>query len=253
VAYLFDAAGERITTTAPVVTGKPLSLFCLFRSTTVITNQVPISLAKASDNSIYFALELRADVGGDPIGAVKRGTTFVVAETTTGYSVDTWHTGLATFSSGDGFACYLDGGSKGTNTNTDAPSTDRLVIGLLGRLNLDNRMQGDIAEVAVWNDELNDAEAAMMTVGGASPAFVRPQNLVHHLHLIRDIVDLRSSVTWSTTNSPTVSNHPSVILPARPAFVVVPTAAADAVGPANQLGGTYISQPSKRRIEVVSY
>jgi hypothetical protein len=77
---------------------------------------------------------------------------------------------------------YLDGGSKGTNTNSVVPSNfDRTQIGFAagGTSALDGRL----AEVAFWDIALSDAEVAMLALGYA-PSLVRPDSLIHYWPLL---------------------------------------------------------------------
>ena len=86
-------------------------------------------------------------------------------------------------------------------------------------------MSGSIAEPAVWNVVLTDAEVAILGAG-FSPLFVRPQNLVFYPDLIRGLNDKVGGLTL-TANGTVVSAHPPIIYPANVKVgIVVPGGAA---------------------------
>jgi hypothetical protein len=69
---------------------------------------------------------------------------------------------------------------------------------------------GSIAEAAVWNAALTDAEVASLAAG-FTPDQIRPQSLQFYAPLIRDLADLRLGRTITNVNSATVSTHPRII------------------------------------------
>jgi hypothetical protein len=78
--------------------------------------------------------------------------------TTTGFSAGRWHSAVLTATAGGSFAIYLDGGSKGTGSNT-APSLSTLNRTILsGRMNttvgfpLYGRMQTPVVASRAWSD-----------------------------------------------------------------------------------------------------
>ena len=86
-------------------------------------------------------------------------------------------------------------------------------------------MDGRIAEAAIWNVELTDAEVAILGKG-FSPPFIRPESLVFYAPLIRDEDDDRvGGLSLTAYNTPTIASHPPIIYPAPP-FLSFPTGAA---------------------------
>jgi hypothetical protein len=100
----------------------------------------------------------------------------------------------------------------------DPNTTD--AISLAGRTSTDDRnFNGKLAEVAQWNTELGDAEAAQLS-SGVSPLLVRPDNLGYYAPLdggYHDYVGGSAGTLDGTTASP----HPPIIRPAQFTPVVV--------------------------------
>lgn len=71
-------------------------------------------------------------------------------------------------------------------------------------------MNGSLAEVGIWDVVLTMDELISLSKGFA-PRRIRPQSLVFYTPLIRNVVELRSGLSVSTSASaPTVSEHPRV-------------------------------------------
>ena len=216
----FNGTSHHLKTTTVPVSAVPLSFSLWFNSDSITANQVICCISDTGSIGNYFAIELRgAEVGAeaDAVAAVKRGTTFTQAFTTSTYSANTWHHAGATFSSGSSFAAYIDGGSKGTNTNAETPSgLDVLVLGVLSRTTDIAYFDGDLAEFGIWNVELTDNEMKMLAAG-VSPLHVRPDSLVYYLpiHGISSPeVELSGGVNPATVTGATQSDH----APVAPAF-----------------------------------
>lgn len=68
---------------------------------------------------------------------------------------------------------------------------------------------GYVAECALWNTALTDAEIESLAKG-FSPRRIRPQSLVFYAPLLRNLQDLRQGLALTAVNSPTVASHPRV-------------------------------------------
>jgi len=71
-------------------------------------------------------------------------------------------------------------------------------------------LNGSIAEAAIWNAALTDAEIASLAAG-FTPDQIRPQSLQFYAPLVRDLVDVRGGRTITNVNSATVATHPRII------------------------------------------
>lgn len=215
MARLFDdAASQKIVAASAVVAAVPLTMACWFNSDSDTPNQVAIALADSSVENHWFWLYVENAVGGDRIEAlVQAGGATAAAITSTTVTRNVWHHGAVVFSAVDARAAYLDGGGKGTDVNSRTPAgLDRTSIGAVERATPGVYFSGRIAEAAIWNVALSDAEVAVLAEG-FSPLFVRPQNLVFHAPLIQEILDVVGGVPL-TNNGSTVAEHPPIFYPA---------------------------------------
>ncbi len=214
--FLSASSEYLVVDTAPVASA-PLSLACWFNATNITGAHNLVCLGHTSTNLHYWNIDARGDVGGDPVRAVARaGGGQVDAASSSGYSADTWHHVLGVFTATDDRHVLLDGGSKGTNAIERNPSLDRIGIAGLMIPTPQDFANASIAEVAAWNVALTDAEGAILAAG-YSPLFVRPQNLVFYLPLVRDNdEDIVGGLSMSINGTPTVSAHPRIIYPSAP-------------------------------------
>jgi hypothetical protein len=179
VARLFDDTNtDFLEHAGAVLTGVPITLAAWFRTDTATASQDLVCLVDKGANS-NFRLNLGGNAAGDPVRAVvNAGGTPSLAATSTGYTVNTWHHAAAVFSATNARAAYIDGGSKGTNSDSVVPSgIDTTAIGYLPALVSQAYLSGRIAEVAIWNVALSDAEVAALA-RGLAPLYVQPGALV---------------------------------------------------------------------------
>jgi len=124
----------------------------------------------------------------------------------------------------------MDGGNKGTNGSSRTP------VGInttwLGRFidSSPQRWSGRIAEAAIWNVALSDAEVASLAKG-YSPLFIQPTALVAYWPLIGHATTEIDSVGGFglTVTGATKAAHPRIIYPSR-SRLILPQAAAPAAG-----------------------
>ncbi len=165
-------------------------------------------------NNIW-GLDAAGTVGGDPLRMFAFSPSgFQSANTTTGFSADTWHHACGVEAASDDRRVYIDGGSKGTNASNRGPTgVDETQIGQYARSTGDGDLIGDVAEAAIWNVALTDAEVLILSKG-YSPLFVRPESLVFYMPLVRDIYDVIGAIGF-TDVSTTITDHPAIIYPGR--------------------------------------
>ncbi len=232
-----DGSSQYLQVLSTPVTAVPITICAWFKATEATDEHVLVSINDADTD--WFNLDIRGDVGGDPVRAVTRLTASqVTASTTAGYSANTWHHGCAVFIAANSRAVYLDGGSKGTNASNVTPADIANIE--IGRHAAGDYMDGDIAEVAIWNIALTDAEVAVLAKG-YSPLFVHPQNLVAYWSLIRDTDDdIVGGYSMTPQNAPTISAHLPIIYPVSPQIITVPAAAPGGVAPTGALQGPLV-------------
>ena len=213
MARLFDdASTERLLVDAAVLSGVPISVSVWFRRDADV-EVAPFSLTDKDSEVDAFVIQCLASGDSNQVRAFARDSGgYGIATTSTGTTDNVWQHVLAVFADVDDRRVYLNGGGKGTNATSRTPANmDRVSIGCWGRQSPANWFSGDIAEVAVWNGTLTDADAVTLAKG-FSPRLVQPVNLTAHWDLIRGLNDNIGGYNL-TASGPTVSDHPRIILP----------------------------------------
>lgn len=169
-----------------------------------------MSLSPANGN--VWGLYAGGGIAGDPVGAVHTGATSTEARTTSGYSATTWTHACGVFLSNSSRTAFINGGSSGTAIGAEqtASSATQLEIAVT-RVNGSPivHFNGRIAEVGIWNTDLTNDEIASLAKGITCDK-VRPQNLVFHAPLVRDLIDVRGGLAISNNNAASVANHPRI-------------------------------------------
>ena len=211
MAYDFNGTTQRLSVTSTPVTAVPLTLACWFRPGRVSSNEVLLTVINASTGDRFALLPL-GSLAGDPLRAnVLAGVNQGSADSTIGFSANSWQHGCGVFASNTSRTVYLDGGNSAVNTTSIEPSgvnqirvASRPLISVEGLF-----FDGQVAEVGIWNAALTAAEVASLAKGMTCDK-VRPQNLVFYAPLIRDLIDAKGGLTITNNNGATVANHTRV-------------------------------------------
>ena len=119
-----------------------------------------------------------------------------------------WFNALGLFASTTSRTVYQD-------TTTGTPNTDSRTITTeisirIGRRATANAFTGQLAEFAIWNAALTDAEINSLAKGFKPPR-IRPQSLLYYVPLVRNVQEVRSGITFTASaNAPVVFAHPRV-------------------------------------------
>jgi hypothetical protein len=192
-------------------------------TTDAANNQTPIGIFDKSKVASGWFLSLEGSVGGDPVRAIAATPTYQYgqADTSSGFSTSTWHHVAGVFTSSTSRAAYLDGGNKGTNSTSIVPTgpfDETCFSGYWEGGVQYNSIDGYIAECAIWNAALTDAEVAALAAG-YSPLLIRPANLVFYVPLIRDAdEDIVGGLSLTANGTPTVEAHPRIYYPVPHSF-----------------------------------
>lgn len=209
-----DGATEYLERDSAPVAVAPFTISCWFNSDDIAARQALVWIGDKDVDNSAWVLQARGDVGGDPVvfGARQAGG-FNVATSSTGFSANTWHHACGVETANNDRAVFIDGGSKGTDVTATTPAgADRVSIAREGDNTPSNYMSGAIAEVAIWNVALSDAEVALLAKG-FSPLFIQPHNLVAYWPLIRDDDnDWIGGFDLAAFNTPTVATHPPLVV-----------------------------------------
>ncbi len=225
MAYLFDDANTEYLSRADTLglSGYPFTFACWYNCNDQNINGALVSFGDTDANN-YQELRLRDPADSDIIMfSVGTGGSFF-AGTSAQWTANTWQhaCGVATAGSPDRWV-FLNAANKGTHDTAVAwTGLDNFIIGATkSNSAVANYMSGYIAEAAVWNIELTDAEVAVLAAG-FSPLFVRPQNLVAYWPLIRDLNDKVGGYNLTAVSGdsgPIVSPHPPIIYPSAPYII----------------------------------
>ena len=211
MAYAFNGTTQFLSTASAPTTAAPLTIYGRFNSSSDASNQTLAAIAnKTSDTNSFWMVAGGAQVD-DPVRVITYGTVSTsIADTTTGFLINTWFDAAGVFSAINNRTAYINGGSSVTNTESQTPiGLNTFGIGVLNRLNIASYFSGGLAETAIWNAALTGGEVASLAKG-FKPTRVRPQSLVFYAPLVRDLQDLRGALTITNNNSATVADHPRV-------------------------------------------
>ena len=235
MARLFDdASSEYLMITAAPVTAVPLTLACWFKVDAIVGSACPICIMDADSTTEGFVLHLVDDAGDLEVwGRTASLNTWNEAKATASFSLNTWHHAAFVTSAVDSRAAYLDGGNKGTEATARMPTgIDTMTIGRLTRAVAASYVSGSVAETAIWNVALTDAEVAELAAG-LCPLFVRPGALVAYYPLggIYDANDgdhdIVGGYNMTAYNTPSTAGHPPKMkYPASPMVIVASAAVA---------------------------
>lgn len=193
----------------PPVTAQPLTMACWFYPIGDFWN-VLVGIGTAGSNNNRYSLGATNNANGSLVSAQSRSSINGIAQTTSGFTRNTaWYHACAVFTSNTSRAAYLNGGSKGTNsTNVSISTPSALYVGdNMGYV--PNAVDGHIAEVAMWNVALTDAEVLQLAQG-ARTTDIRRDNLVLYVPILGDSTEYDFSgngYNLTVANSPAVADH----------------------------------------------
>ena len=224
MARLFDRdSSQYLIANSAVVSAVPLTIAGWFNSSNVGVDYQNVATIRDSGSGHCFALHLdtngyiRAYTSGDA------GLDYAI--TTPNVTGDNeWHHACGVYAAADDRRAFLDGGDKGTQSDSNTPSNlDITTISKALDGGSAEHFEGMLAEIAIWNVALLDFEVWLMGKLKLSPQWVRPQNLVFYAPLVNnedyDIVGHRK---LTAVNSPTTAAHaPGIVYP-KPRHRVIP-------------------------------
>lgn len=225
----FDGSADKLDRTSAVISGQPLTMACWFNSDTITVSQTLMGVSTAGTANNRFTLQASGATTGDPVRFIAKVTAGASrAATSTGYSAGTWHHACGVAVSINDRRVFIDGGSKNTQTSTRDPSgMDRTSIGVGVHASDVNFMDGRIAEAAIWNIALSDAEVALLAQF-VSPLLIRPDALVAYWPIIGRFapeIDRWGGFDMTVTSAPPAAAHLRVFYPAGISAMGVPVAA----------------------------
>lgn len=217
-----NAANYLKNTTSAPVTAYPFTVCCWINPDSVAGFKTLVGISDKDSSSNRNALMLSGD---KLLGA--QNENFVAAQTTGTVGANVW-TFVAWAAVSTNEQHLWIGSSKESPSVAGlslGPSSDSIAVGVLADSSPSSAMDGEIAEVAVWSRQLDDAEVALLAAGFA-PSFVQ-RGLVFYAPLFNgtadDEVDIIGGRTLVETGTVTVTPHPRIVYPSR-VRLGVPTA-----------------------------
>ncbi len=212
-----------------IVSAVPFTVAAWARtSVTGVTQQI-FCIDKIGDTTQRFSMTCDS---GAKVEALATDTgTPSAAITTNNFTANTWFHACGVWASATDRRAFLDGGSKGTQSTSVTPAAlDRTTIGFLigGSSPWGNGGTGDLAEVAIYNIALSDADVASLAVG-VSPLLIHPEALVAYWPILGAYSpenNLKSNTTtMAIQGTLTQSAHTRVFMPSQRRITVAQVAA----------------------------
>lgn len=157
--WTFNGATQYLTVASALVSAVPLSLVCRFNAVGVALGYALITICDF-DSLHWFLLYAGGDAVGDPVQASTWQDANKLAASTSGFTAGNWFTAAGVYSAVDARAAYIDGGSKGTNVDSQTPvGLDTTIIGGFAVTSaVGGILDGSIAACAIYNIALSDAQ-----------------------------------------------------------------------------------------------
>lgn len=194
----------------PTITGPLVSLSLWFYPTQA-TSLTTLACLGVDSARYQFRTGNAASSTANITAQVVDGVTNPPAISGNTYTQNAWNHGFGSFNSTTE-RIRLNGGTAVTaSVGTVTPITKtsvggRFVSGVPG-----NFFAGRVAEFAVWNEVLTSDEEVALSQG-FSPLLIRPGKLVRYWPLIREAQDLKGATPVTLTGSPSVVDHPRILM-----------------------------------------
>lgn len=205
----FNGTDQYLSVDAAGATTYPLTIMCWAWWDVGPTGTL-ISIGDKDTADHYDALQL--NTASNILWAISAGTGGAASSDGTGMTGSTWHHAAGVFASDASRIAYVDGSAAVTDTFSVTPNArDRVAVAARADNSLGTRLDGRVAEVALWNIALSGAEIASI-VAGASPISVQASALVGYWPLC-GTADPEPDVDGNTgslvlTGSPPFIAHP---------------------------------------------
>lgn len=214
MAYEFNGTNQSITaTSSPVGADEPITMAAWVNlSTDANSGRIVVCCNNTNTSGAYYGIQRYGTLANDPVTAEKyNSVTTASASMNSSSFIGSWNHVVAVFSSNTLRTVYVNGSSTSNTTSLgDAATTfNRLGIAVLPRNTAISYIDGKIAEVGIWNQELTRDEIQSLYKGMRSTR-IRPQGLVFYAPLVRTIHDTRQRLNLTNNGSATVANHPRV-------------------------------------------
>jgi hypothetical protein len=216
----FNGTTQYLSRTSAVVTGYPVTMACWANVDNLTARHGLMQLRRSADGFSDIVLVADGASADKILAAVEVPPEGYDAATTAAFTANTWFHAAGVFASDTSRSAFLNGGSKGTDTMSLVLET--LNATQIGQWNYNDGVQlnytnGRIAEAAIWNVALTDAEVSLLALG-YSPLFVRPGSLVSYWPIIGRYspeIDVVGGLGLTLNAAPAVAEHCRIFYPKR--------------------------------------
>jgi Concanavalin A-like lectin/glucanases superfamily len=202
-----SASSQRGSVAQAILTAVPLTMCCWTRPVSIGANYSMMFIHDGSINNL-FGLQM---FSGNVLAWCESGGVGTNASSSTLATAGAWAHCAARFTSATSRDALLNGGGKGSDATNKTPGgLNAFCIG--AQANGSPFLNGDLAECAMWNVALTDAEIAVLATGIAS-WFVRPDALVAYWPLVHGYspeIELIGSRNLALVNAPAIAGHPPI-------------------------------------------
>jgi len=205
-----SASSQFLENSNSPVSAMPLTLSCWFKLTTAGAWEFFASLCEKTTNYYLYGIGLNSSALACAAHVVNNSaaTASVGATPTTGV----WYHLAGVFVSTTERKVYLDGTESSDSNSKTALTPDSTFIACVSGNSGSEKfyMNGQVAEVAVWNTDLSQATIRQLAAG-ISPLAIQPQNLAFYMAGVRDNdEDIVGGLSLTASGSPTIAAHPPV-------------------------------------------
>ena len=163
---LFDSSSSQLLRYLAAVRDTiPITVTAWFRSTTSSSGQTLLCISDVATDSWWMRLFIRAAAGGQTVlWNIKDAGVQAYADTPQSWTVGHWHFAAGRSIDTNAHAAFLDGRYKGSDvTDVDPDVLNRTTIGATElSIGTSGYMEGQIADVRVYNKALSDQEIWQM-------------------------------------------------------------------------------------------
>ena len=220
---LFDDAATEYLYINSAVVGTPFAAVGWFNSNDVNHTGTLFWLGDKDVDDQYHTIMCRNAGLNNILHAQSRNVDVQQADTSTGYTVNTWHHFRGLFVSATDRRILIDGGSKGTDANNiTLANIDRTALGVHARASLAVYFSGMLAECAVYDlsawpgatdsDKANNFEKILPSLTKGFTPEHYPLGRVAYWDLVRGLNDGVGGYNL-TASGTVVAAHPKVIMP----------------------------------------